>query len=190
MWRRYKSSPTPYYPSLILQKNRRLGKDHLRYSQIIGSLVYLASATRPDISFAVNKLSRFTSNLGNDHWCGIDRVMHYLKGTMSYGIHYSGYPGVLEGYSDSNWIAYVDELKATSGYVFTLGGGAVSWRSCKLTILTKSTMEVELMALDTSSTEAKWLRELLMDLLMVEKPIPSILMNCDNQMVITKVKNS
>jgi mRNA-degrading endonuclease RelE of RelBE toxin-antitoxin system len=51
-------------------------------------------------------------------------------------------------------------------------------------------MEVELMALDTSSTEAKWLRELLMDLLVVEKPIPSILMNCDNQMVITKVKNS
>jgi hypothetical protein len=51
-------------------------------------------------------------------------------------------------------------------------------------------MEAELTALDTASTEAEWLREMLMDLPMVEKPIPAILINCDNQMVITKVKNS
>jgi len=96
--------------------------------------MYLASATRPDISFAISKLSRFTSNPGDDHWRGIDRVLRYLKGTMSYGIHYSGYPSVFEGYSDSNWISDADELKATSGYVFTLGGGAVSWRSRKQTV--------------------------------------------------------
>ena len=81
-------------------------------------------------------------------------------------------------------------MKATSGYIFTLGGGVVSWRSCKKTILTKFNMEVEIMALDIASTEAEWLRELLMDLLMVEKPIPANLINCDNQMVVTKVKNS
>jgi hypothetical protein len=74
----------------------------------------------PDISFAVSKLSRFTYNLGNDHyWCGIDRVMRYLKGTISYRIHYLWYPGVLEGYSDSNWITNADELKATSGYIYS-----------------------------------------------------------------------
>ena len=60
-------------------------------------------------------------------------------------------------------------MKATSGYVFTLGGGAVSWKSCKQTILTRSTMEAELTALDTSCIEAEWLRELLMDLPMVDK---------------------
>jgi hypothetical protein len=81
-------------------------------------------------------------------------------------------------------------MKATSGYIFTLGGGTVSWRSCKQTILTKSTMEAELMALDTASTEAKWLRELLMDLPVVEKPIHAILINYDNQTMITKLKNS
>jgi len=150
-----KPSPTPYDPSLILRKNKRLGKDHLRYYQIIGSLMYLASAARPDISFTVSKLSRFSSNLGSDHWHDIDRVMRYLKGTMSYAILYSGYPGVLEGYSDSNWISEADELKATSGYIFTLGGGAISWRSCKQTILTKSTMEAELTSLDIASTEAE-----------------------------------
>nr|ABA96872.1 retrotransposon protein, putative, Ty1-copia subclass [Oryza sativa Japonica Group] len=121
-----KPAPTPYDPSVLLRKNRRIARDQLRYSQIIGSLMYLASATRPNISFAVSKLSRFVSNPGDDHWQALERVMRYLKGTMSYGIHYTGYPKVLEGYSDSNWISDADEIKATSGYVFTLGGGAVS----------------------------------------------------------------
>ena len=88
--------------------------------------MYLASATRPHISFAVRKLSQFVSNLGDDHWKALERVMRYLKGTMDYGIHYTGYPRVLEEYSDSNWISDADEIKASSRYVFTLGGGAVS----------------------------------------------------------------
>jgi hypothetical protein len=108
---------------------------------------------------------------------------------MSYGIHYSGHPAVLEGYSDANWIFDVDDIEATSGYVFTFGGGAVSWRSCRQTILTRSTMEAELTALDTATVESDWLRELLMDLPVVEKPMPAILLNCDNQTVIVKVNN-
>jgi hypothetical protein len=146
-----KPSPTPYNPSVTLQKNKNDTRDQLRYSQIIGSLMYLASATRPDISFAVSKLSRYMSNPGDGHWHALERVLRYLKGTMSYGIHYSGHPGVLEGYSDANWISDIDQIYATSGYVLTLGGGAVSWRSCRQTILTKSTMEAELTPLDTAS---------------------------------------
>ncbi|KAK3149829.1 hypothetical protein QOZ80_3AG0223540 [Eleusine coracana subsp. coracana] len=111
-------------------------------------------ATRPDISFAVSKLSQFTSCPGDDHWHALERVMHYLVGTMDYGIHYSGYPAVLEGYSDSNWISDADELYATSGYAFTLGGAVVSWILCKQTILTRSTMEAELTALNTATVEA------------------------------------
>jgi hypothetical protein len=93
-----------YDPSVLLRKNRRIAKDQLRYSQIIGSLQYLAGATRPDISFAVSKLSRFVSNPGDDHWQALERVMRYLKGTVSYGIHYTGYPRVPKGYCDANWI--------------------------------------------------------------------------------------
>jgi hypothetical protein len=185
-----KPSPTPYDPSLILRKNKRTGRDQLRYFQIIGSLMYLASATRPDISFAVSKLSRFTSNPGDDHWCALQRVRHYLAGTMDYIIYYSSYPAVLEWYSDANWISDVDELYVTSENVFTRGGAAVSWRSCKQTILTRSTMEVELIALDTGIVEADWLRELLMDLPIVKKPLLVILMNCENQMVTVKVDSS
>ena len=109
---------------------------------------------------------------------------------MSYGIYYTGYPRVLEGSFDANWISDVDEIYATSGYVFSLGGGAVSWKSCKQIILTRSTMEAELTALDTATVEAEWLRELLMDLPVVEKPIPAISMNCDNQTVIIKFNSS
>jgi hypothetical protein len=108
---------------------------------------------------------------------------------MSYGIHYSSQHAVLEGYSDLNWIFDVDELYAASGYVFTLGGGMVSWRSCKQTILTRSTMEAEHAALDPSTVEAQWLRELLMDLPVVGKPILA-LMDCDHQTVIAKVTSS
>ena len=72
--------------------------------------MYLASATRPDISFAVCKLSQFMANPGDDHWRALERVMRYLKGTMSYGIRYTGHPKVLEGYCDANWISDADEL--------------------------------------------------------------------------------
>jgi hypothetical protein len=96
--------------------------------------MYLASATRPDISFAVSKLSRFVSNPRDDLWYTLDRVLHHLKGNVDYGIHYTGYPKVLEGYSD------VDEIKATSEYMFTIRGGAIFWKSCKQTILTRSTI--------------------------------------------------
>jgi hypothetical protein len=61
--------------------------------------------------------------------------MPYLKGTMSYEIHYAGYPKLLEGHSDSNWISDANEIYATSGYVFTLEGSIVSWKPCKQTIL-------------------------------------------------------
>jgi hypothetical protein len=183
-------APTPYDPSKLLKKNQRISRDQLRYSQIIGSLIYVASATRPDISFAVSKLSRFVSNSGDDHWCALERVLLYLKGTMSLGIHYTGYPTVLEGYCDANWIFDADEIYVTSGYVFSLGGGAVSWKSCKQTILTRSTMKAVLTTLDTASVEAAWLHELLMDLPVVENPMPAISMNCDNQTAIIKINNS
>jgi hypothetical protein len=62
-----KSSRMTFDPSLKLHKNKGQGINHLRYPQIIGSVIFLAGIIRPDISFTVSKLSRFTSNLGSDH---------------------------------------------------------------------------------------------------------------------------
>ena len=116
--------------------------------------------------------------------------MRYLRDTVSYNIHCTRYPKVLEGYCNMNWISDDDEVHTMSGYVFLLGGGAVSWKSCKQTILTRLTIEVELTALDTAGVETEWLRELLMNLPVVGKPISAIFMNYDNQTVIIKVNSS
>jgi hypothetical protein len=154
-YRECEPAPTPYGPSKLLKKNRRISRDHMRYSQIIGSLMYLASATRPDIGFAMSKLSWIVLNPRDDHWRALERVLRYLKCTMSLGIHYTRYPIALEGYCDVNWISDADKIYATSGYVFSHGGGVVSWKSCKQTISTRSIMEVELTSLDTASVEAE-----------------------------------
>jgi hypothetical protein len=84
----------------------------------------------------------------------------------------------------------VDESKVTSGYVFTLAGATILWRSCKQTMLTKSTTEVELVALETATNEVEWLRELLMNLPFVDKSVPPILMYCDNQSMLAQVMNT
>jgi hypothetical protein len=109
---------------------------------------------------------------------------------MDYKIYYFRYPAVLEGYNDVTWISDVDEVYTMSGYVLTLCGAAISWRAYKQTILTRSTMETKLIALDTTTVEVDWLRELLMDLPIVAKYLPTILMNCDNQTAIVKVDSS
>ncbi|KAK4386324.1 Retrovirus-related Pol polyprotein from transposon TNT 1-94 [Sesamum angolense] len=71
----------------------------------------------------------------------LDRVLRYLKGTGSLAIHYGRFPAILEGYSDASWIAKNSESNGCSGYVFTLGGDAVSWKSAKQTLITRSTFE-------------------------------------------------
>jgi hypothetical protein len=74
--------------------------------------------------------------------------------------------------------------------VFMLVDAAVSWRSCKQTMLTKSITEVELIALETTTNDAEWLRELLMDIPFIDKPVPPILMYCDNQSMLAQVMNT
>ncbi|GJX40380.1 hypothetical protein Tco_0255370 [Tanacetum coccineum] len=102
-----------------------------------------------------------TSLIRRDHWDALVRVLQYLKHTLAYGLHYTKYPHVLEGFCDANWIFNHNEGKSTSGYVFTLGGAAVSWKSSKQTLNTKSTMEVKFVALDKSAKEAEWIRSFL-----------------------------
>ena len=86
-----------------------------------------------------------------------------------------------------NWISDSDEIKSTSGYVFTLAGGVVSWKSVKQTIISRSTIEAKTIALDNATSEADFLKNLLCDLSLLNKPIPPISVHCDSQVVISKV---
>ena len=75
----------------------------LEYSQLIGSLLYISNRIRPDISYAVDRLSRYTSNPSKEHWTALERVFRNLRSTIGYCLTYTGYPDIIEGYSDANW---------------------------------------------------------------------------------------
>ncbi|GJT57591.1 hypothetical protein Tco_0992645 [Tanacetum coccineum] len=109
-----------------IKPNRGKPVDQLEYSRAIGCLMYVMTRTRPDIAYAVGRLSRFIINPSRQHWHAITRVFKYLKGTINYGLSYVGYPSVLEAYSDASWINHVEDSSSTSGWVFLLGGGAIS----------------------------------------------------------------
>ncbi|GJW80255.1 hypothetical protein Tco_0144230 [Tanacetum coccineum] len=94
----------------------------------------------------------------NVHWDVVNQVFKYLKKTMDYGLEYSGDPTVLEGYIDASWITDQEDYASMSGWIFTLGGGVVSWGSKKQSCLTDSTMVAEFVALASCCKEAKWLR--------------------------------
>lgn len=178
---------TPIDPSLKLLPNKGSPVSQLEYSRAIGCLMYAMISTRPDIAYAVGKLSRYTSNPSSHHWQAINRVFKYLKGTMDYGLTYSGYPSVLEGYSDASWINNLEDHSSTSGWVFLLGGGAISWASKKQTCITSSTMESEFIALAAAGKEAEWLRNLIYEIPLWPKPISTISIRCDSAATLAKV---
>ena len=142
------------------------------------------NCTRPDIAYAISRLSRYTHNPAYEHWNALTRLLRYLKGTMNLGLTYTGRPIVLEGYCDANWISDNDKTNSTSGYIFTLGGGAISWKSSKQTCNARSTIESEFVALEKAGTEVEWLRNLLADIPKWDKPLPSISLHCDSQAAI------
>ena len=185
-----KVAVTPFDANCKLKKNTRDAVSQLQYSQVIGSLMYLMNATRPDIAYSVSRLSRYTSNPEKDHWEALVRVLRYLKYTITYGLHYTKYPPVLEGYSDANWISDNTETKSTSGYVFTLGGAAISWKSSKQTCIAHSTMDSEFIALDKAAEEAEWLRNFLEDIPVWHKPVTAICIHCDSMAAQARAKSN
>nr|GEW46011.1 zinc finger, CCHC-type [Tanacetum cinerariifolium] len=146
----------------------------LKYYRVIGFLMYDMTCIRLDIAFVMGKLSTYTSNPGTQHWQAIQRVLKYLKKTMDYRLTYIGYPSVLEGYTDVSWISNTEDNSSTSGWVFLLGGGAISWTSKKQTCITGSTIKSEFMALEAAGKKAEWLKNLLLKILLWVKPIEPI----------------
>ncbi|GJV00767.1 hypothetical protein Tco_1330037 [Tanacetum coccineum] len=134
----------------------------------------------------MNAEMMFTSNPSRHHWHAITRVFKYLKGTMNYALSYVGYSSVLEAYSDASWINHVEDSSFTSGWVFLLGGGAISWASKKQTCITSSTMEYEFVALAAASKEVEWLRNLIHEIPIWPKPITPIFIHCDSDATLDK----
>ncbi|XP_065064749.1 uncharacterized protein LOC135690977 [Rhopilema esculentum] len=116
------------------------------YQAAIGSIMYAANATRPDISSAVGVLSQFSSNQGQKNFQGVKRIMRYLKGTLDYGLKFEAQDKgniELHVYADADWAGDVDTRKSTSGYLFQIGNATISWRTEKQTIVALSSIEAE-----------------------------------------------
>ncbi|KAI3729198.1 hypothetical protein L6452_17851 [Arctium lappa] len=181
------SSPFEVGSRLTTNIGRVLAQNE--YAKVIGSLMYAMTCTRPDIAYVVGRLSRHTSKPGKAHWDAVNRVLKYLKKTMDYGLEYSGYPSVLEGYTDASWINDQEDYSSTSGWIFTLGGGAVSWGSKKQSCITDSTMASEFVALASCCKEAEWLRDLLINIPLWPKPMPPISIHCDSATTLSRAYN-
>ena len=158
--------------------------DQQQYQSVIGSLMYLSVSTRPDISFAVGNLARHSSHPTSTHWKPLKRVLRYLKGTVNYGIKYTkSDQKECMGYSDADWAGDVNDKKSTSGYLFMMNRGAVTWKSKKQSCVALSTAEAEYVALSSAAQECVWLRQLISD-----PGIPTAVFE-DNQSAIAMSRN-
>ncbi|GJX41931.1 retrovirus-related pol polyprotein from transposon TNT 1-94, partial [Tanacetum coccineum] len=180
---------TPYESSCKLLENNGRAVAQIEYASAIGCLMYATHCTRHDIVYDVCKLSRYTSNPSQDHWKAIGRVFSYLKRTRQLALFYVRFPAVLEGYSYASRIIGSSDSKSTTGWIFTLGGGAVCWGSKKQTCITHSTMEAEFLALAAAGKEAEWLRNMLLDIELWPQSMPAISLHCDSQSTLSRAYN-
>jgi hypothetical protein len=146
-------------------------KDETLYKQAIGSLIYLANATRPDISFAVSQLARKMQDPSYQDWHNTKRIFRYLQGTKNMKLVYQRKKSELCGFSDASYAEDRQDRKSTSGHIFMMNGGAVSWKSNKQPIVSLSSMEAEYIALANAVKEGLWLKKFEKELLMPEKTL-------------------
>ena len=136
----------------------------LPYRELVGALMYLAVATRPDIAFSVSALSQFNTNYRQIHWSAAKRVLRYLKGTMNLGLVFESNNDLLKGYVDADWASCLNDRRSYTGFVFVLGTGPVSWDVKKQRTVTLSSTESEYMTLAEAEKEAIALRGFLEEL--------------------------
>ena len=151
------------------------------YRQAIGSLMYLMIGTRPDIGYAVGKLSQYCEKPLKSHWSSVKRVLRYIKGTRNVGIQYDGRESMKPiGYCDSDWAGCLETRKSTEGTVFLLAGGAVFWSSKKQSVIATSSCEAEYIATCSATKTAIWLSNMLNGILGTTSHSP-ITVHVDNQ---------
>jgi len=160
------SVSTPSDPNVTLMKDDGVSKpvNQSLYQSLIGSLLYAALGTRPDIQFAVSAVAKYSSKPNQSHLTAALRILRYLKKTKHLILWYEQNDDKVVGFSDADYARDVDDRHSTSGYVFVLGSGAISWYSGKQKGVTTSTAQAEYVALSHTTKEAVFLRQLLSEL--------------------------
>jgi hypothetical protein len=169
--------------------------DSKLYQRGVGSLMYAMTCTRPDLAFAVSLVSRFAANPKEIHWSMLKRILKYLKGTKNCCLRLGraqnqgpqNLPLTLKGYADADWGSDTQTRKSTTGYLFFLGDGAISWCSKRQATVALSTAEAEYMASSAACQEILWLKSLLDQIGF--KLTPDLILFNDNQSAIALSKN-
>ncbi|WVZ13024.1 hypothetical protein V8G54_017554 [Vigna mungo] len=186
-----KMTSTPVGQHLKLTKEQcpkteeeRKKMESVPFSNGIGSIMYGMVCTRPDVAHGVSVLSQFMVNPGPTYWEALKWMLRYIRGTLDTGLSFQNNfqgGGYIEGFVDSDFAGCMDTRKSRSGYVFTLFGTAVSWRSTLQSVVALSTTEAEYYALAEGVKEALWLKGLVRELGFDQK---SVCVHCDSQSAI------
>ena len=180
-----KSTTTPIEPGIALESNKKVLVD-LPYKNLIGKLMFLAVATRPDIAFAVSYLSQFNDCFDETHFKTAKRVLRYLKGTRDIGLNFKKTGNKLYGMADADWGSCKIDRKSFSGYCFKFAGAPISWACRKQRSTALSTAEAEYVALTEAVKEAAYLRALFNEMNIKQEKI--LILN-DNQAAIKLCQN-
>ena len=162
---------------------------NIPYSSAVGSLMYAMVCTRPDLSHAVSVVSRYMHNPGKDHWEAVKWILRYVKGTVGKGLVFDKNKAATSdvvGYVDSDYAGDLDKRRSISGYIFTMCGGAISWKASLQSIAALSTTEAEYIAATEGVKEATWLRGLAIELGI---PQSGTVVHSDSQSAIHLTKN-
>ena len=154
---------------------------------MVGSLLYLSIRTHPDITIEVSLAARFCSEPTSQHMKAVKRIFRYLRETTQYGLLLKkGELKAIISYSNADWGGDTNNCKSTTGYLFQIGGTAITWQSKKQSCVALSTAEAEYIALAGASQETTWLKQLNTDLIGTSDPITIFE---DNQSAISIAKN-
>ncbi|KAG8486650.1 hypothetical protein CXB51_020037 [Gossypium anomalum] len=137
---------------------------HVPYSSAVGSLMYAMVCSRPDLSYAVSAVSRYMANPGKEHWKAVQWILRYLRGTTDVCLQFGRTEDGVIGYVDADFAGDLDRRRSLTGYVFTIGGCAISWKATLQTTVALSTTEAEYMAITEACKEAIWLKGLFSEL--------------------------
>ncbi|KAJ9560493.1 hypothetical protein OSB04_005653 [Centaurea solstitialis] len=160
------------------------------YASAIGSIMYAMLCTRPDVAYSISVTSRYQQNPGEAHWVAVKNILKYMRRTKEMFLVFGGSEDEISvtGYTDASFQTDKDDFRSQSGYVFTLNGGAISWKSSKQDTIADSTTEAEYIAASDAAKEAVWLRSFITDLRVVASISRPIDIYCDNSGAVAQAK--
>ncbi|KAL2999138.1 hypothetical protein AAZX31_09G143000 [Glycine max] len=158
------------------------------YASAVGAIMYTMTCTRPNVAYALDVTSRYQANPGEEHWKVVKTILKYLRRTKHQFLIYGDSELKLKGYTNASFALDKDDSKSISGYVFTLNGGAVSWKSFKQAMIAYSTTEAKYITASEVAKEVVWMKKFIFELGVVPSLEESVPLLSHNNGAIAQAK--